>query len=154
MWDVNVTNNLDDKLKSNTTPQAIDKNVVLIDSDEITPSNASRKRQRCIVSPDTSPEYCVRQIPVSLADASVETTDLLHITSQSHPLSYRIPSCAFSTTEPFSEFTKGNPEMLSELLDLSISIPQNEKSRSDYYYYYYYRFILVVINTLNYSLFL
>ncbi|CAH8586300.1 unnamed protein product [Schistosoma curassoni] len=130
MWDVNVTNNLDDKLKSNTTPQAIDKNVVLIDSDEITPSNASRKRQRCIVSPDTSPEYCVRQIPVSLADASVETTDLLHITSHSHPLSYRIPSCAFSTTEPFSEFTKGNPEMLSELLDLSISIPQNEKSRS------------------------
>ncbi|CAH8583920.1 unnamed protein product [Schistosoma rodhaini] len=130
MWDVDVTNNLNDKLKSNTTPQDIDKNVVLIDSDEILLSNASRKRQRCVVSPDTSPEHSMRRIPVSLADASVETTDLLHTTSHSHPLSYRIPSCAFSTTEPFNEFTKENPEMLSELLDLSISIPRNDKSRS------------------------
>ncbi|CAH8525590.1 unnamed protein product [Schistosoma turkestanicum] len=146
IWDVNVTNNFDDKsdtttttTTNTTTQQTFDKNVHLLDTDEITLSNhyPSRKRQRCVVSPDTrslytttSPEHCIHQIPVSLTDASVETTDLLNSPSSNYPLSYRIRSCAFSTIESFNEFTKGNSELLSELLDLSISIPQNEKNRN------------------------
>ncbi|KAK4470952.1 hypothetical protein MN116_006458 [Schistosoma mekongi] len=140
IWDIHFTNDLDDKPKSNNIQQqTVDKCPVLTgDDDNILLSSGPRKRQRCIMSPDpgaphTTPEHCIRPFPVSLADASVETTDLLPniLSSNNHGLCYRISSCPFPTIESFNdEFIKGESNLLlSELLNLSISVPQNEINR-------------------------
>ncbi|CAH8586030.1 unnamed protein product [Heterobilharzia americana] len=132
-WNVNITNDFEDKLNSSIQKDK-DANE-LLPVDDTTLSSTPRKRQRCVVSPDTksshnSPEHVRQPILASLVDACVETSDVLTDPANSRTLCYRIMPGTFSNIKSSHELTTETSDLLSELLDLSISIPQNDKRRS------------------------